>query len=430
MSTSPPARKRARTGVYDLFALMETADMDRFAELVQAVGADVNRLHRRTTLLMWAVGRNLEGAARVLLEHGANPNMACSHGDTCLQTSILRGYTSMTTLLLQHGASPDTINSRMETALSIATRMGDLETTKLLVSHGASVAALTTHPMGNPLWRAAATGELEIARFLLEQGADVEYRGSDMSTPVHFAMQRGDVPMVRLLAEHGADLNSIRGEGTSPLAGAVCNRVPVDAIAEFLRLGADPNARDEAGAYPLIYAAEKNDIEAARVLLEHGARDLPFGPSRLGCIDKALHKRNAEILEWFLQQDAFAGVRPAAEILEWAPPQLQTILCAYNRLCGREHDVFRCAVEADSPAAVWRVRREGLPVHPDVPVTGASLAARLVRLAVQPWSPATHPLYSRERRRVVLAILCSFRRLCYCLPVDTVFHMCAFVPDL
>jgi ankyrin repeat protein len=56
----------------------------------------------------------------------------------------------------------------------------------------------------SPLTAAALAGHLEMARLLLDHGADPNAVAGGMVTPLYCAATRGDIPMIRLLIERGA----------------------------------------------------------------------------------------------------------------------------------------------------------------------------------------------------------------------------------
>jgi len=68
-----------------------------------------------------------------------------------------------------------------------------------------------------PLMHACARKQLEVAKLLLERGADVNARDMDGKTALHFTAAEGrSADTVRLLLEHGADVNAVDRFGFTP----------------------------------------------------------------------------------------------------------------------------------------------------------------------------------------------------------------------
>jgi uncharacterized protein len=67
-----------------------------------------------------------------------------------------------------------------------------------------------------PLHAAVDKGHLEVALFLLQQGADVNARDTEGSTPLHLAVWHGDIKAMRLLIDYGADPNAKNKDRVTP----------------------------------------------------------------------------------------------------------------------------------------------------------------------------------------------------------------------
>jgi ankyrin repeat protein len=79
------------------------------------------------------------------------------------------------------------------------------------------------HDIGLLAYTAFAAEQVDIAEFLLNAGADVHSRSLGQTT-LHIAASKGHVELARLLLDHGADLNAtakLRGGDRTPLALAV-----------------------------------------------------------------------------------------------------------------------------------------------------------------------------------------------------------------
>jgi uncharacterized protein len=93
--------------------------------------------------------------------------------------------------------------------LGLACFFGHAEAVRMLVEHGAEVNSASRNQMKvMPLHSAAAAQDpdvrYEIARLLLDAGADPNARQQDEFTPLMAADQHGDGRLRKLLVEHGA----------------------------------------------------------------------------------------------------------------------------------------------------------------------------------------------------------------------------------
>jgi ankyrin repeat protein len=100
------------------------------------------------------------------------------------------------------------------TPLHLAAFFGHPDIARLLVEHGADTQAVARNPMRvMPLHSAAATRQLEIAELLVDGGADVNASQERGFTPLHEAAQNGDAALTRLLLDRGADREQAAEDG-------------------------------------------------------------------------------------------------------------------------------------------------------------------------------------------------------------------------
>lgn len=85
-----------------------------------------------------------------------------------------------------------------------------------------------------PIAQAAAQGQLEVVRWLLDQGAKVNHivNGKQRSMPLLFASTNGHLEIVKLLVEHGADIHAIWQNNN---AATLAEEYGHFAIRDFLR---------------------------------------------------------------------------------------------------------------------------------------------------------------------------------------------------
>lgn len=160
------------------------------------------------------------------------------------------------------------------TPLHGAAQNGSLELVKLLVSKGAKVNAVDKE-FSMPLAKAVQADNLEIAKFLLEHGADktINHADTEFQTAIFKARS---AKMAQLLIANGANVSESDKKGLSVLLHAVANYLDFDLLKVLLQNGADINARDKSGTTALLWAAqhpyESDDKNCVQFLLENGAK--------------------------------------------------------------------------------------------------------------------------------------------------------------
>ncbi|XP_069141894.1 protein fem-1 homolog C-like [Argopecten irradians] len=118
-----------------------------------------------------------------------------------------------------------------------------------------------------PLWIAAISNKLDIAKALIENGADVNGCSNNKSTAVLAACYSDHVDMVKYLVKHGADINLPKENGTTCLM----NSIESTELCEFLmQAGADVNAQEADKLTALHCAVEYANLDTIKVLLQHG----------------------------------------------------------------------------------------------------------------------------------------------------------------
>jgi len=99
---------------------------------------------------------------------------------------------------------------------------GNLGIVKVLLDNGADINAVSKNKLSaTPLQGAAAMQNIELARFLIARGANVNCRGEEGGTPLHEAAGNGQIELAKLLLAHGARVNAKDDSGKTPLSTAL-----------------------------------------------------------------------------------------------------------------------------------------------------------------------------------------------------------------
>jgi len=101
-----------------------------------------------------------------------------------------------------------------------AVRNGDVDSLARRLRRGGSVNMVSEGSGSSLLGLAAVAGQLDVAEFLLAEGASLNLASNDLNTPLHGAAMFGRVEIVKLLLEAGADLAAKNAAGATPLAAA------------------------------------------------------------------------------------------------------------------------------------------------------------------------------------------------------------------
>ncbi len=190
-----------------------------------------------------------------------------------------------------------------DSLLHEAAATGDVELTRHLLDGGAAVDARATLDGVTPLHSAARSGEAEVARLLLARGAAVGARAVGRHTPLHMAAASGHGALAELLLAHGAEVDALSSGGT-PLHLAA--REGHAAFVELLLAhGAAVNARGgEYAKTPLMYAARNGHASVAAALLRHGADVAARDDERMTALAQARALGRDEVVDLLRRQGA------------------------------------------------------------------------------------------------------------------------------
>jgi ankyrin repeat protein len=336
-----PPQPRARAEIVDLLLsrgaryTIFIAALRGDAQFVQdALARDRSQANFEDTchhrVLSAAVRRGDVALTRLLLEHGADPNLPEEGAPRGLSLWIAVNdrQHELVELLLAHGADPNASVESSGTPMSQAAR--DNALTQLLRAHGGRMPDSDRDRVGrlielgkldeaerllhaNPRWihddeagwgdgilaGPAHAGRHDVlallmrlgarvppvskwapyyyfkheatAAFLLENGMDPNHMNWHRFTLLHHMAAEGELNKARLLLDHRATIDAIDEEYCSTPLGVAARRGQAAIVELLLERGADPSAAGAPWAAPLAWANRKGHERVADILRAAGA---------------------------------------------------------------------------------------------------------------------------------------------------------------
>ena len=222
---------------------------------------------------------------KMLLDYGANPNFTATFtvSDAQLPHSIFIPCEPKTAqLLLDYGADMNVHDKYGSTILTYWTYKNNLTMVKFFLDKGADHNGKDTDGR-TPIFYARST---EAVQLLLDAGADINAEADDGSTTLA-CMCHGAASddMARFLVENGAEVNHQSKSGRAPLhylTDKINLPASISLMQTLIELGADVNLCDNNGVMPffnfmlshkLLYKVivSKKTMAFAEFMIEHGA---------------------------------------------------------------------------------------------------------------------------------------------------------------
>jgi pectate lyase len=231
-------------------------------ELLVAKGAEVSSIY---------VAARIGDLAKVrgFLEKGADVNMRDAQRKTALHIASANGHKEIVELLLANGADVNAGGYYNKTAAEYAMGANHREIVELLISKGADI---------SPLHFAIYIKDQAKAKSLIENGADINKRTPNGTTPLSRAADIGFKDIAELLLAKGANVNAKNNWDWTPLHSAA-EKGHKDIVELLLAKGADVNAKDGDDLIPLWYAEDEGNTEIAELLRKYEAKKKAEGTS-------------------------------------------------------------------------------------------------------------------------------------------------------
>ncbi|XP_066542268.1 protein TANC1 isoform X2 [Hoplias malabaricus] len=295
----------------------------------------------------------------LLLEFGANVDIASESGMSPLTYAAAAGHLGLVSLLCKRGAKVDHVDKSGQCALVHAALRGhpdiiqylleqqwnreDQQHEHSLKSKALQQALIAASSMGHTqvvesilalknklvvqtdahdtLWgetaltAAAGRGKMDVCVYLLEEGAQVQQVNRRGVCALFCAVRQGHWQIADVLLQHGADVNGSDKQGRTLLMVAACEG-HLSTVEFLLSKGASLTSVDKEGLTPLSWACLKGHKNVVQFLVEKGAVIDHSDKNGRTPLDLAAFYGDADIVHYLVERGAviehvdYSGMRP------------------------------------------------------------------------------------------------------------------------
>ncbi|KAF5281784.1 hypothetical protein FQR65_LT14531 [Abscondita terminalis] len=269
------------------------------AELLLLHGADVNTIENEygRTCLHYVADSAEDKLMTLLIEKGCDVNAQQYDGLTALMEAIRSGMYTMVKILLDNGADPNiadyyygmtafhwAASSNRKIMLDVIAKVEDLDKrskddetalylsiqshydlARIILEHGAT--DFTGKDGNTCLHYVAENGVVDLTELLADKMINVDCVNDEGNTPLMLAIKHEQKEVVQLLLQRGADVRLLNNDGNSCIHLASSTSEQLALIVDR----GDVNRKNNSGQTPLLIAISGGHTENVTILLEKGA---------------------------------------------------------------------------------------------------------------------------------------------------------------
>ncbi|CAK1549409.1 unnamed protein product [Leptosia nina] len=270
---------------------MSTADVSRALNKQNSIG---------WTPLLIACNRGHMELVSTLLSNHARVDVFDVEGRSALHLAAEHGYLQVCDALLTNKAFINSKARNGRTALHLAAMNGYAHLVKFLIRDHNAVIDVLTLKKQTPLHLAAASGQIEVCKLLLELGANIDATDELGQKPIHAAAQNNFSEVVQLFLQQHPNLvmATTRDGNTCAHIAAIQGSVKViEELMKFDRSGVISARNKLNDSTPLQLAAEGGHADVVRVLVRAGASCTDENRAGLTAVHLAAEHGHTNVLD-------------------------------------------------------------------------------------------------------------------------------------
>ncbi|XP_047997219.1 serine/threonine-protein phosphatase 6 regulatory ankyrin repeat subunit B isoform X2 [Leguminivora glycinivorella] len=275
----------------EMITHMSAADVGRALNKQNSVG---------WTPLLIACHRGHMELVSTLLSNHARVDVFDVEGRSALHLAAEHGYLQVCDALLTNKAFINSKARNGRTALHLAAMNGYAHLVKFLIrDHNAMIDVLTLKKQ-TPLHLAAASGQIEVCKLLLELGANIDATDELGQKPIHAAAQNNYSEVVQLFLQQHPNLvmATTKDGNTCAHIAAIQGSVKViEELMKFDRTGVISARNKLNDSTPLQLAAEGGHADVVRVLVRAGASCTDENRAGLTAVHLAAEHGHTNVLD-------------------------------------------------------------------------------------------------------------------------------------
>jgi len=196
-------------------------------------------------------------------------SLLTSYGSICPSASASAGSGISENASRSHALTAEEERAMHEQLLA-AVRTGNLDVVQQYITAGTNLDASDQDDGYTALMEATVNNCTEMARLLIDAGADVDLVDQNGWTALIYSARYNSPEIARLLIDAGADVDLVTQDGSTALMfAAVSNRPEIARL--LIAAGANVDLVNQNGSTALIYAAKYNCSEIVRLLIAASA---------------------------------------------------------------------------------------------------------------------------------------------------------------